>query len=173
MMSAGKYEDIVLAVCGGTIIGATFAALAPCPLLDQLVWPGTLGKNCGSVACVGVAKAGRGTGAGVGMVAYAFRNLAQRDADGVFIDWVSMKGFYERFGAKQWQAKYCDGTRKVTPAPAQPGDVDSADGSARTVAAPSSDTAEGTHQSSPNANGSDSAPDSQVKASSTDRVAES
>lgn len=114
-MSAGKYEDIVLAVKGDTIIGATFAALPDCPLLDQLVWPSTLGKNCGSIACVGVTKAGRGTGAGVGMVAYAFRNLAQRGADGVFIDWVTMKGFYERFGAKQWQEKYCDGSRKVIP----------------------------------------------------------
>lgn len=136
MMSAGKYEDIVLAVRGGTIIGATFAALPPCPLLDQLVWPSTLGKNCGSVACVGVAKAGRGTGAGVGMVGYAFRNLAQRDADGVFVDWVGMKGFYERFGAKQWQAKYCDGSRTVTCAPTQSSADGATGGSASPAAAP-------------------------------------
>lgn len=69
------------------------------------------------------------------MVAYAFRNLAQREADGVFIDWVSMKGFYERFGAKQWEAKYCDGSRKVTLASASTASEDGSEGSAHPAAA--------------------------------------
>lgn len=113
MLDAGKHKDIVLALNSGKIVGATFAALSPCPLQDDLVWPSTLGSNCASVACVGIAKDGRGTGAGVGMVAYAFKLLFERGADGVFIDWVSMKGFYERFGATQWESKYSDGSRKV------------------------------------------------------------
>lgn len=117
MMDAGKYQDVILAENGGKIVGATFAALAPCPLLDVLTWPSTLGQDCGSVACVGIAKDGRGKGAGVGMVAYGFKSLTERGADGVFVDWVGMKGFYERFGAKQWEAKYCDGSRKVAAEP--------------------------------------------------------
>lgn len=156
-MSAGKYEDIVLAVKGGTIIGATFAALPDCPLLDQLMWPSTLGKNCGSIACVGVAKAGRGTGAGVGMVAYAFRNLAQREADGVFIDWVTMKGFYERFGAKQWQAKYCDGSRTVTPAPLDVSAEDAANRSSQPVTSNGGPAPPTTGTATSNASGSEPA----------------
>lgn len=68
----------------------------------------TSGKACGAIACVGVSAAARGTGAGVGMTASAMLDLERRGADGVFIDWVSMLGFYERFGVRAWEAPYTD-----------------------------------------------------------------
>jgi hypothetical protein len=48
------------------------------------------------------------------MVAAAIQDLERRGADGVFIDWVGMKGFYERFGPTKWEAAYWGSTRKVT-----------------------------------------------------------
>lgn len=72
------------------------------------------GKRCGGIACVGVSAKSRGEGAGVGMVASALQDLEKRGADGCFIDWVEMKGFYERFGLTTWEAPYHESARKVT-----------------------------------------------------------
>lgn len=74
-----------------------------------------LGAKCGGIACVGVTAKSRGDGAGVGMVASAVQRLTSRGADGCFIDWVSMVGFYERFGLRQWEAAYVNSERDVLP----------------------------------------------------------
>ncbi|BEJ17471.1 hypothetical protein CspHIS471_0608720 [Cutaneotrichosporon sp. HIS471] len=83
------------------------------PAHERLAWPDTLGTACGAIACVGVSSAARGTGAGVGLTASAMVELGRRGADGVFIDWVSMRGFYERFGVSEWEA-YVTASRVVT-----------------------------------------------------------
>lgn len=107
LFCAGRAGDIHLAVNKDSqIIGATVAAMPGSPMTDELAWPATLGKACASIACVGVSDKARGTGAGVGVVAAAIEELERRGADGVFIDWVSLKGFYERFGTAQWEAPY-------------------------------------------------------------------
>lgn len=64
------------------------------------------GSTCGIIACVGVAASTRGSGAGVAMVASATQNLIDRGADGCFIDWVDMDGFYEKCGYKKWEKAY-------------------------------------------------------------------
>jgi beta-N-acetylhexosaminidase len=114
-LRAGKAGDIHLAIRkDGEIIGATLAALSPSPMHDSMAWADMLGSWCGAVGCVGVSARSRGEGAGVGMVAAAIQDLERRGADGVFIDWVGMKGFYERFGPTKWEAAYWGSTRKVT-----------------------------------------------------------
>lgn len=49
------------------------------------------------------------------MVASAFENLASRGADGCFVDWVSLKGFYEKCGFEKWASGYYESWRTVTP----------------------------------------------------------
>lgn len=58
------------------------------------------------IACVGVAASTRGSGAGVAMVASATQYLIDRGADGCFIDWVDMDGFYEKCGYDKWEKAY-------------------------------------------------------------------
>ncbi|GMK57685.1 hypothetical protein CspeluHIS016_0405190 [Cutaneotrichosporon spelunceum] len=110
---AGRQADLHLAVRGGKIIGATIAAMPGSPAHERLAFPDSLGtvpcqarlisgNACSVVACVGVGAAARGSGAGVGMTAAAIADLTRRGADGVFIDWVNMRGFYERFGVAEW-----------------------------------------------------------------------
>ena len=48
----------------------------------------------------------RGNGAGVALVATATSHMAVRGADGCFIDWVGIKGFYELVGYKKWERGY-------------------------------------------------------------------
>lgn len=64
---------------------------------------------------MGVTSKSRGQGAGTGLVAAALQDLDKRGADGCFIDWVGLKGFYERFGLAQWEVAYLDCGRKVKP----------------------------------------------------------
>ncbi|KLT41574.1 hypothetical protein CC85DRAFT_328947 [Cutaneotrichosporon oleaginosum] len=111
---AGRAQDIHLALRGGEVIGATLAAVKGSPAHVRLAWPDTLGEACGVIACVGVSAAARGTGAGVGLTAAGMVELTRRGADGVFIDWASMLGFYERFGVQAWAAPYVTATRRVT-----------------------------------------------------------
>lgn len=106
LFRAGRADDIHLAIWKGKIIGATIAAMPGSPMTNMLAWPDTLGEKCASIACVGISKEARGKGAGEGLVAAAIQELERKGADGVFIDWVSLKGFYERFGVKQWESPY-------------------------------------------------------------------
>ena len=64
------------------------------------------------IACVGVSSSSQGSGAGIALVATALDHLKQRGADGCFIDWVSMKGFYEKCGFAKW-AGYREAWRRV------------------------------------------------------------
>lgn len=124
LLSAGRTADIHLAVREGRIIGATVAAMPGSPAHERLAWPDVLGESprgrltagtaCAAIACVGVSAGARGTGAGVGLTAAAMLELTRRGADGVFIDWVAMLGFYERFGVRGWEAPYVTATRVVT-----------------------------------------------------------
>jgi len=45
------------------------------------------------------------------MVASAVIRLAQRGADGCFVDWVSLKGFYERARFGKWERGYYEASR--------------------------------------------------------------
>ena len=49
------------------------------------------------------------------MVATALSNLAKRGADGCFVDWVHLDGFYELVGFKQWERSYREASRWVVP----------------------------------------------------------
>ncbi|ORY23922.1 hypothetical protein BCR39DRAFT_548233 [Naematelia encephala] len=115
LLDAGQSQDIWCAFDkSGQVIGATVAALEPDgPMLEVLAWPATIGKRCASIACVGISSKSRGTGAGVALVASATMNLARRGADGCFIDWVSLKGFYQRCGYEPWAKGYWEAWRDV------------------------------------------------------------
>lgn len=56
------------------------------------------GENTGLIAAVGVDESARGKGVGLTMVVKAMESLRERGVEGVFIDSVFIRGFYERLG---------------------------------------------------------------------------
>lgn len=52
----------------------------------------------GLIACVGVDKEARGKGIGLALLVAALKNMQERGVEGVLIDWVAIRGFYEILG---------------------------------------------------------------------------
>jgi beta-N-acetylhexosaminidase len=52
----------------------------------------------GLIACVGVEKSERGKGVGLALLVKAMENMKRRGVEGVCIDWVVIRGFYENLG---------------------------------------------------------------------------
>ena len=55
-------------------------------------------EKTGLIACVGVDKKARGKGVGLGLMVAAMDNMRDRGIEGVLIDWVVIRGFYETLG---------------------------------------------------------------------------
>ncbi|KAF4340661.1 Mycothiol acetyltransferase [Fusarium beomiforme] len=66
------------------------------------------GEKTGLIAAVGVDEAERGKGVGLALVVKAMENLKERGMDGIFIDAVAIRGFYERIGFEaHWEYEAC------------------------------------------------------------------
>lgn len=55
-------------------------------------------EKAGLIGCVGVDESARGKGVGLALLVRAMENMKQRAIEGVFIDWVVIRGFYEKLG---------------------------------------------------------------------------
>ncbi|KAI7771699.1 hypothetical protein LZL87_005975 [Fusarium oxysporum] len=83
----------------GSSAGDVFAFL---PLLPS-------GKKTGLIAAVGVDEAARGKGVGLALVVKAMENLKERGMQGIFIDAVAIRGFYEKLGFEaRWEYEACN-----------------------------------------------------------------
>ncbi|KAB2569093.1 Beta-hexosaminidase [Lasiodiplodia theobromae] len=73
--------------------------------LPDLAFPELLGKpdKTGLVACVGVDAAKREGGVGLAMVAAALEEMRGRGVERVFVDWVTLVGWYEKVGLRTWR----------------------------------------------------------------------
>ncbi|KAF5025682.1 hypothetical protein F66182_2288 [Fusarium sp. NRRL 66182] len=70
------------------------------------------GNKTGLIAAVGVDEKARGKGVGLALVVKAVENLRERGVEGILIDSVSIRGFYERLGFDvHWEY----GVRYVSP----------------------------------------------------------
>ncbi|KAF9763124.1 hypothetical protein IL306_003243 [Fusarium sp. DS 682] len=112
LAAQGQYHEVMVAIdpdtnkqIGWTLMcsyssaaGEFFAFL---PLLPS-------GEKTGLIAAVGVDEAARGKGVGLALVVKAMENLKERGMEGVFIDAVAIKGFYERLGFEpHWEYEAC------------------------------------------------------------------
>ncbi|KAG5747850.1 hypothetical protein H9Q69_009576 [Fusarium xylarioides] len=83
----------------GSSAGDAFAFL---PLLPS-------GDKTGLIAAVGVDEAARGKGVGLALVVKAMENLKERGMQGILIDAVAIRGFYEKLGFDtQWEYEACN-----------------------------------------------------------------
>jgi beta-N-acetylhexosaminidase len=71
-----------------SVVGKGFAFL---PLLPSKY-------KTGLIACVGVDAIARKKGVGLALLVKAMENLRSRGLEGVLIDWVVIRGFYETLG---------------------------------------------------------------------------
>lgn len=71
-----------------SIVGKSFAFM---PLLPAK-------EKTGLIACVGVDEKSRGKGVGLALLIKAMENMRQRGLEGVLIDSVELRGFYETLG---------------------------------------------------------------------------
>ncbi|CZS92907.1 uncharacterized protein RAG0_03417 [Rhynchosporium agropyri] len=55
-------------------------------------------EKTGLIGCVGVDEKARGKGVGLALLVKAIENMKERGVEGVLIDWVTIRGFYERLG---------------------------------------------------------------------------
>lgn len=88
----------------GNQVGWTLM-LAPSSPLLQRDWamPPLCGPQTGLIGCVGVDAAHRNAGVGLAMLCHAIRDMRRRGVEGVFVDWVSLKGYYEKVGFGVWR----------------------------------------------------------------------
>jgi beta-N-acetylhexosaminidase len=71
-----------------SIVGRSFAFMPLLPSKDKT----------GLIACVGVDASMRGKGVGLALLIKAMQTMRARGIEGVLIDWVTIRGFYERLG---------------------------------------------------------------------------
>lgn len=60
------------------------------------------GKKTGAISCVGVDSTARGKGVGLALIVRAMENMRERGIEGVFVDSVAIRGFYEKMGLETW-----------------------------------------------------------------------
>ncbi|RDW59792.1 hypothetical protein BP6252_12879 [Coleophoma cylindrospora] len=105
LAAAGQHHEVMVAflpdgsqvgwtlMCSASsVVGQDFAYL---PLLPS-------GDKTGLIACVGVDASGRGKGVGLALLVKAMEDMRRRGMEGVCIDWVVIRGFYETLGFKPY-----------------------------------------------------------------------
>ncbi|OJJ51538.1 hypothetical protein ASPZODRAFT_57113 [Penicilliopsis zonata CBS 506.65] len=80
--------------------------LPPSSSFLQRLWafPPLCGPQTGLIGCVGVDKECRKAGVGLALLCHAMMDMKSRGIEGVFVDWVSLDGWYEQLGFKVWRS---------------------------------------------------------------------
>ncbi|KAE8146559.1 glycoside hydrolase superfamily [Aspergillus avenaceus] len=65
--------------------------------------PSLCGPKTGLIGCVGVDQCHRNEGIGLALLCHAIEDMKRRDVEGVFVDWVSLEGWYEKLGFEVWR----------------------------------------------------------------------
>ncbi|KAI9486178.1 MAG: glycoside hydrolase superfamily [Benjaminiella poitrasii] len=102
----GDYRDFLVARIDGRIVGSLvlYTTGQSHASRTDLIWTEQLGVESGGMACVGVSSEQRGKGIGLGLVAYANRELRRRGVKRALVDWVELVGFYGRTGYQKWRS---------------------------------------------------------------------
>lgn len=89
----------------GEQVGWTLMLAPSSPVLQQnWALPPLCGPKTGLIGCVGVDEAYRKAGVGLALLCHAIEDMKQRGVEGVFVDWVSLEGWYEQLGFKIWRS---------------------------------------------------------------------
>jgi GNAT superfamily N-acetyltransferase len=83
----------------GAVVGVLLFRGPP----DGTIFTPMLGRDAGTIGCVGVAAAARGTGVGSAMVARASELLRDAGTGACHIGWTRRERFYARLGYRRWR----------------------------------------------------------------------
>ena len=101
-ISKGRHRDIIVAVSEGSILGALTIRGPDCHHL----WRRKLGDKMGEIDNVGVDKAHRNQGIGLGLVDYATQTMRDRGVAKILIGNTWLKDWYGRLGYRVWSEWY-------------------------------------------------------------------
>ena len=102
--AAKQYEDIMVVFNSkGEQIAWTLMCPPESKMCEFFAFLPLAGEKSGLIACVGVEKDIRGGGIGRLLMAAAMENLKAKGTEGIFIDWVVIRGFYEKLGIEVWR----------------------------------------------------------------------
>lgn len=73
-------------------------------LQSQWAFPPLCGPQTGLIGAVGVDAAHRNGGIGLALLCHAITDMQARGIEGVFVDWVSLDGWYEQLGFEVWRS---------------------------------------------------------------------
>lgn len=101
MAAANEHHEVMVAFDeNGTQIGWTFMCSPSALISREIAFLPLLPtkENTGLIACVGVDESMRKKGVGLALLINALKNMRERGIEGVMIDWVVIRGFYEQLG---------------------------------------------------------------------------
>lgn len=100
----GMFRQIMVAYDSiGKQVGWTLMVEPNLAIWNMLAFPCLLGERTGLIACVGVDKNARECGVGRVLVNSAVEDLKNRGMQHVFVDWVTLEGWYEKLGFETWR----------------------------------------------------------------------
>src|SRR6266536_5293716 len=102
LASANQHHEVMVAfdASTGAQLGWTLMCSQSAVVCDDFAYlPLAPSKEkTGLIGCVGVDEAARGKGVGLALLVKAMENMRERGIEGVLIDWVVIRGFYENLG---------------------------------------------------------------------------
>ncbi|KAG4427727.1 hypothetical protein IFR05_016791 [Cadophora sp. M221] len=102
LAAANQHHEVMVAFDFETNaqLGWTLMCSPSAVVLDDFAFINLLFSKdkTGLIGCVGVDKAARGKGVGLALLVKAIENMRERGVEGVMIDWVTIRGFYEQLG---------------------------------------------------------------------------
>jgi beta-N-acetylhexosaminidase len=105
--AANQHHEVMVAFDeNGTQVGWTLMCSQEAIVTETFAFLNLLPakEKAGLIGCVGVDKGARGKGVGLALLVRAMENMKERGIEGVFIDWVVIRGFYEKLGfAPIWE----------------------------------------------------------------------
>ncbi|PVH79801.1 glycoside hydrolase family 3 protein [Cadophora sp. DSE1049] len=113
LASVNQHHEALVAIDPTTNaqLGWTLMCSPSAVVLDDFAFINLLpSKNkTGLIGCVGVDKEARGKGVGLALLVKAIENMKERGVEGVMIDWVTIRGFYELLGFEvAWEYESCE-----------------------------------------------------------------
>lgn len=102
LAAANQYHEVMVAFDAETNeqLGWTLMCSPSAVVLDDFafIFHMPSKKKTGLIGCVGVDEKARGKGVGLALLVKAIENMKERGVEGVMIDWVTIRGFYELLG---------------------------------------------------------------------------
>jgi beta-N-acetylhexosaminidase len=101
LAASNQYHEVMVAFDeSGAQVGWTLMCSPTSTLCQEFAFLPLMPskEKTGLIACVGVDEKARKKGVGLALLIKAMENMRERGIEGICIDWVAIRGFYETLG---------------------------------------------------------------------------